>query len=241
MFKFFRKIRQQLLSENKFTKYLAYATGEILLVVIGILIALQINNWNEERKNRELERELLVNLVENLEQNIERMDDRLENIGFLRHRGSIIINALENENEFIERFKYVVPHALMESHDLQLSTIGYQAINNAGFELISNDDLKNYIVVFFEEIQPSLISSLSWGEIDLADRERFIDEHFLQDPLDEELVYQPFQPDEIFKSQYFKSLIYKTDNQRLYYAMRIEEHREITLDLINGINVELAQ
>jgi len=50
MIKFFRKIRQQLMTENKFSKYLMYAIGEIVLVVIGILIALQINNWNENRK-----------------------------------------------------------------------------------------------------------------------------------------------------------------------------------------------
>ena len=50
MIKFFRHIRQRLLSENKFSKYLLYAIGEIVLVVIGILIALQINNWNEGRK-----------------------------------------------------------------------------------------------------------------------------------------------------------------------------------------------
>ena len=47
MIKFFRKIRQRLLSENKFSKYLFYAIGEIVLVVIGILIALQVNNKNE--------------------------------------------------------------------------------------------------------------------------------------------------------------------------------------------------
>ena len=49
MIKFYRKIRQKLLSENKFSKYLIYAAGEIVLVVIGILIALQINNWNNNR------------------------------------------------------------------------------------------------------------------------------------------------------------------------------------------------
>ena len=52
MIKFFRKIRQKLLTENKFSKYLLYAIGEIILVVIGILIALQINNWNEEAKEK---------------------------------------------------------------------------------------------------------------------------------------------------------------------------------------------
>ena len=51
MIKFFRKIRQKLLSENKLSKYLIYAIGEIILVVIGILIALSINNWNSERQN----------------------------------------------------------------------------------------------------------------------------------------------------------------------------------------------
>ncbi|MFT4696459.1 MAG: uncharacterized membrane protein YgaE (UPF0421/DUF939 family) [Urechidicola sp.] len=49
MLKFFRKIRQKMLTENKFSKYLIYAIGEIILVVIGILIALWINNWNNER------------------------------------------------------------------------------------------------------------------------------------------------------------------------------------------------
>ncbi|MRH99645.1 hypothetical protein GH721_03775 [Kriegella sp. EG-1] len=53
MIKFFRHIRQRLLSENKFSKYLLYAVGEIVLVVIGILIALSINNWNENRKLNE--------------------------------------------------------------------------------------------------------------------------------------------------------------------------------------------
>ena len=50
MIKFFRHIRQNLIMENKTRKYLKYAVGEIVLVVIGILIALQVNNWNEKRK-----------------------------------------------------------------------------------------------------------------------------------------------------------------------------------------------
>lgn len=52
MIKFFRDIRQHMIKENKATKYLLYAVGEIILVVIGILIALQINNWNEIRKEK---------------------------------------------------------------------------------------------------------------------------------------------------------------------------------------------
>ena len=62
MIKFFRRIRQKMLSENKFSKYLLYALGEIILVVIGILIALQVNNWNEERRLRTTQKNYLTAL-----------------------------------------------------------------------------------------------------------------------------------------------------------------------------------
>src|SRR5210317_2064427 len=64
--KFFRQVRQRLLTDNKFSKYLLYAVGEILLVVIGILIALQIDNWNSERMDRALRSEYLKSLREEL-------------------------------------------------------------------------------------------------------------------------------------------------------------------------------
>lgn len=72
MIKIFRKIRQNLLIENKFSKYLLYSIGEIVLVVIGILIALQINNWNEERVANISENKALVALKNEFDQNIER-------------------------------------------------------------------------------------------------------------------------------------------------------------------------
>ena len=74
MIKFFRKIRQNLLAEGKTGKYLKYAIGEIVLVVIGILIALQINNWNEESKNRKQESQILLQLKSEFEQNLAELE-----------------------------------------------------------------------------------------------------------------------------------------------------------------------
>ncbi len=71
MIKFFRKIRQNLLSEGKTGKYFKYAIGEIILVVIGILIALQINNWNEERKINKERTQLLKSIKADLETDVE--------------------------------------------------------------------------------------------------------------------------------------------------------------------------
>ena len=71
MIKFFRRIRKRLLTESKIGKYLLYALGEIILVVIGILIALQINNWNEQRKldetTRVILRQVQLDILENIE------------------------------------------------------------------------------------------------------------------------------------------------------------------------------
>ncbi|MBR9847635.1 MAG: hypothetical protein GYB35_16730 [Algicola sp.] len=74
MIKFFRKIRQKLLTENKFSKYLVYAIGEIILVVIGILIALQISNWNKERIDFDSEQEALFDLNTEIKSNIKALE-----------------------------------------------------------------------------------------------------------------------------------------------------------------------
>ena len=70
MIKFFRHIRQKLLSENKFSKYLLYAIGEIILVIIGILIALGINSQNEQRKNNTSEAKYYCKLLADFEADI---------------------------------------------------------------------------------------------------------------------------------------------------------------------------
>lgn len=70
MIKFFRNIRRSLLNDGKTGKYLKYAIGEIILVVIGILIALQINNWNEQRKANKLLRTYEANIINELEEDL---------------------------------------------------------------------------------------------------------------------------------------------------------------------------
>lgn len=69
MIKFFRNIRQSLIAQSLFRNYLLYALGEIILVVIGILIALQINTWNQNRLNRIEEQKILKNLKADFENN----------------------------------------------------------------------------------------------------------------------------------------------------------------------------
>ncbi len=78
MIKFFRKIRQNLLTENKTGKYFKYAIGEIVLVIIGILIALSINNWNTNRILKSEEQNLLKDLRTEVKSNIESLTIAIE-------------------------------------------------------------------------------------------------------------------------------------------------------------------
>lgn len=80
MIKFFRRIRQQLLEGGKFSKYLLYAFGEIVLVVIGILIALQINNLNSYESQRSAEKEYLVSLKAEFENNLTKVNESIDNV-----------------------------------------------------------------------------------------------------------------------------------------------------------------
>lgn len=93
LFRFFRTLRQRLLAENRIARYLAYAIGEIVLVVIGILIALQVNTWNEAREHRRGERAFYQSLLVDLESDQERMaqlsafyQNRIENLTWLLTR-----------------------------------------------------------------------------------------------------------------------------------------------------------
>ncbi len=83
MLPFLRKIRKTLIDSGSTKKYFIYAIGEIALVVIGILIALQINNWNERRKDSIRETNILKDLVENLESNSNILE-RISQDGFKR-------------------------------------------------------------------------------------------------------------------------------------------------------------
>ncbi len=101
MIKFFRHIRQTLIMENKTSKYFKYAIGEIVLVVIGILIALQINTWNENTKDRRYEFEILKNLkselIPNLKQVKAKQQDCFDDMAAIKY----ILNEISSKNKSI--------------------------------------------------------------------------------------------------------------------------------------------
>lgn len=149
MIKFFRRIRQQLLSENKTGKYFKYAIGEIVLVVIGILIALSINNWNENRKLQHEELKLLADIKSNLESNLANFkNDTIQNHQDLVHYQKIetyIKNDLPYNRELDSSFGRLTFWA-----SPYIINTAYSSLQTKGLDLISNETLKNAIVNMHE-------------------------------------------------------------------------------------------
>lgn len=101
MIKFFRKIRQNLLSKGKTGKYLKYALGEIILVVIGILIALQVNNLNEDRKSNLELNKINQNLIQEFESNQIALNAAIAGLNWTKRGGLEILSIIgESDNEF---------------------------------------------------------------------------------------------------------------------------------------------
>lgn len=146
MIKFFRHIRYKLMSENKTGKYLKYAIGEIILVVIGILIALQINNLNEQRKQSNLEQDYLIALKREYENNLIEVD-RVINLN-----AALLKNALElskytgpeipdiSEKRFGELYFGTINAEVQYRPG---SGVTNEIISSGKLNIFKNDELKN--------------------------------------------------------------------------------------------------
>lgn len=98
MISFFRKIRQKLFEQNRVTRYLVYAVGEIILVTIGILIALQVNNANQKRIEKAEKGKLVTLLKEELNENLTEFENRIAYFENCRKKGLIILEVSSGQN-----------------------------------------------------------------------------------------------------------------------------------------------
>ena len=147
MIKFFRKIRLKTLSENKFGKYLTYAIGEIILVMIGILLALQVNNWNIKRIEKQTEIKFLKGLKNDLQADLKNLklfiDDKIakENSAatLLKYSSPQNPNEIRKLDSTIwQVFKWNEFHPSSNTLD--------EIIGSGSLSLIENDTLKENLL-----------------------------------------------------------------------------------------------
>lgn len=141
MIKLFRKIWQQSLIEYKTGKYLKYAIGEIILLVIGILIALQINNWNENRKLKIKELNILNELRSDLTQNMSDIESNLNSLKQSTKSNEIIKYHIENQLPNNDSLNYHF-YQLGAYVAFTMNQTTYDNLKQIGIDIISNDSLR---------------------------------------------------------------------------------------------------
>jgi hypothetical protein len=166
MIPFFRKIRKKMADDNKPIQYMRYAVGEIVLVVIGILIALQINNWNENRKRQNEELFLLEDIKKNLETMLSDFAaDTIFNANHIVQYGKLdyyIDNNLPYAIELDSVFG-----TLTFWNSPYITATAYNTLQSKGLDLIKNEMLKNDIIKLYEVYLKKLTVDYDAGETQL--------------------------------------------------------------------------
>jgi hypothetical protein len=171
MIKFFRHIRQRMLNENRFSRYFLYAIGEIVLVVIGILIALGINSASAEARTRNKEVVLLKEMRQNLQADLLDMHGNVE--GNLRriHANEMVLKALQNRTALNDTLKQELGN-VWGNYQLGENTAAWENLKSVGIDLISNDSLRSAIAALYstkyaylDNLEKDLDNNYQWSQL----------------------------------------------------------------------------
>ena len=155
MIKFFRKIRYDLLEKRKSGKYLKYAIGEIVLVMIGILLALQVNEWNNERNRKKSEQVIIEQLITDLSQSQYELESEISfNLSMAREY-SQVLRAFWKSKLPDDIETYVRGGGASKVYSPVMGT-AKSLINSGKLDIISSKELKNDIVTYIAEVDYSL-------------------------------------------------------------------------------------
>ena len=203
MFRFFRQTRKDQLMPDKTRKYLLYAVGEILLVVIGILIALQVNNWNEERKMQTTETSLLNDLKSNLAANFAEIESALDFNRETLDNYEIILRYVEQDlpqdstlnAAFFTFSNWAAPY---------FARSAYESLKSRGLDNLKNAELRAALTAMYDERFTHLTNDYDRAEWQLSSEVRieFVKKYvrYLQDDTAIVINYKEMISDDEFEN-----------------------------------------
>jgi len=166
MIPFFRRLRIQLLNEGKTTRYLKYAIGEIILVVIGILIALSINNWNQKQQDRKIEQATLKALLSEFKDNSTSINDYLAHIKRIRKFGDTLRKHLGPEITTLS--KYDINRLIGETGGTTKILVSVDVLEDAQssgrLNLLSDDEVRKAISRWSSQLKELQAEEFDWAQ-----------------------------------------------------------------------------
>ena len=255
MIEFFRKFRRGLLAEKRFGKYFIYAIGEIVLVMVGILLALQVNNWNQNIQNKRQEKQILTQLLEEYKNNLEQLNSKI----FIRDEiitASIKLLDYSNlDNELISSDsvnRYLSRTITRPTFDPELS-VSNGLTNSGSLYLLTNQELRKLVSAFpssLTELREEEIITVNWVE------ERFypfLIEHYQigrlnVEFLDDEKFREKVTQIKFKKQKSLKELFEKSDPTELLQHQDFEDYLSLlivntkyTNDQSNGVKNKIEK
>ena len=232
--------------ENKTGKYFKYAIGEIILVVIGILIALQINNWNESKKDIAFETKMLSELKNALENDIDHFEWMIDRMNKVDSASKVMSQHIIDKSPFIDSLYLVKSggrfYNLSMGTSFQYNIGPYETIKFSGIDKIRNDSLRNSITDLYDFQLPRVNRLVSWRERDYENEINKL-KSFLSptkvEKHEDHYDYISKLPKNLFLNQEFivliKDINTRANNVRRTYKNQLKPMEE----LVNQINFEL--
>ncbi|MGA7837505.1 MAG: DUF6090 family protein [Ignavibacteriaceae bacterium] len=227
--KIFRNVRQKLAAENKVTAYLRYAIGEILLVVIGILIALQVNNWNELRKQNIADTEFLKGVKKDLIQDkqyiklvLKEMDSKIEAFDLLNSK--VFLKSRDNNTTSID--------SLLQIY-FKLGNRTFYPVSGSFQAAVSGNLINNYKN---KEITASIIKLYNSTYSRLIDNGRILNDRWAY--LRKKYIHQYRTGSfHITENKMFSEIL----DDMYYHYLELKWYRGVLKDTLNEIDVLLKK
>lgn len=236
MIKLFHKIRRSLLEGNKrvtaepplgrLTRYLLYAMGEIVLVVIGILIALQINNWNEARKTKAFELQILQSFKDGLTQDLSDIDYNISRHRDGMRKGDIILSLLKSDQTYnLDSIARMMSDFMLPTR-FMYSTSAFETLKSSGITVIENESLRNDIIAVYDSQYKFF---LAYETAHVAEIERGYTE-VLNTRFEDSYSFDLEHPDFRGKMKPLDFEALKSDQEFLYFLKSLRNRTHILID-----------
>jgi hypothetical protein len=229
------------MEQNKVRTYLLYAVGEIALVMIGILLALQVNNWNEAQTLQKLEIETLSEIQQALSQDIEILNENLLELDEKGQTARDLINHVENQKPYSDEIGRSMLDVYYHRGYKTFNTAAFELLKQRGFGIIQNDELRKQITNYYTTSLADINSILNRLEnLNLLQAENAF-KHYKIYSYEEKSYMRPYDYGEVLADPKVFGPFYHFNTMIRTYHGNLTSFKQKSEVVLEAVNTELKE